>query len=71
MNKSSFKSVRVERSTSLDKDGEFCVTVLAGIERVLQKMLFNSRVMGNDLRCAVCLAGTGKIKAVSGKNDGF
>ena len=65
--KSSFKSGKVERSMSSGKDREFGVTVLAGTGRVFQKMLFNSRVMGNDLRSAVFLAGTDKIRAILGR----
>ena len=57
----------MERSTSSGKDREFDVTVLAGTGRVFQKMLSNSRVMGNYLKSAVCLAGMGKIKAVLGR----
>ena len=61
--KRSFKTGEVERSTSSGKDGEFVVTVLAGTERVFQKMLFNSvdAVIGDDLRSTVCLAGTGNL----------
>ena len=62
--KRSFKSGEVEKSTSSGRDIEFGVTVLAGTGRVFQKMLSNSRVMGNDLRSAVFLAGTGKIRAM-------
>ena len=62
--KRSFNSGEMERSTSSGKDREFGVTVLAGIRRVFQEMLSNSRVMGGDLRSAVFFAGTGKIKAI-------
>ena len=62
-----FKSGEVERSTSTNKDREFGVTVLAGTGRVFQKMLSNSRVMGDNLTSAVFLAGTGKIRAILGK----
>ena len=48
----------MEKSTSSGKDKEFGVTL------VLQKVLSNIRVMDNKLRRAVCLAGTGKIRAV-------
>ena len=61
----SFKSGDVEGSTSSGKDREFGVTVLAGTGRVFQTMLSNSRVMGDDLRKAVFLTGTGKIRAIS------
>ena len=54
----------MERNTSSGKDREFGVTVLAGQGRVLLEMLSNSRVMGADLRSAVFLAGTGKIRAI-------
>ena len=54
----------MERNTSSGKDREFGVTVLAGTGSVFQKMLSNSRVMGNNLRGPVCLAGMGKIRAV-------
>ena len=53
----------MERSTSSGKDREFGVTVLAGFP----KDLSNSRIMGNDLRGAVCLAGTRKIRAILGR----
>ena len=66
-NRSSFNSEMVERSTSMSKDKEFGVTVLAGTEKVFQKMLCHSRVMGNNLRDSVCLTGTGKIRAVLGR----
>ena len=68
--KRSFKSREAERSEikranmSLSKDRECSVTVLAGTGRVFQKMLSNGRVMGSDLRSAVSLAGTGKIRAI-------
>ena len=62
--KRSFKSGEVERSTSSGKDREFGVAVLASTGRVFQKMLSNSRVMGGDLRSAVFLASTGKIRAI-------
>ena len=48
--------------TYLGKDREFGVTVLAGTGRVFQKMPSNSRVMGDNLRGAVYLAGNGKIR---------
>ena len=55
----------MEKSTSFSgKDREFGVTVLAGTERVFQKMLSNGRVIDDDLRSAVFLAGTGKIRAI-------
>ena len=54
----------MERSTSSGKYKEFDITVLVGTGRVFQNMLSNSRVMGDNLRGAVCLAGTGKIRAV-------
>ena len=57
----------MERSTSSGKDREFGVTILAGTGRVFQKMLLNSRVMADDLRNAVFLAGTGKIRAILGR----
>ena len=57
----------MERSTSSGKDREFADTVLAGTERIFQKMLSNSRVMGDDLRSAICFAGTEKIRTVLGK----
>ena len=57
----------MEKSMSLGKDREFGVTVLTGTERVVQKMLFNSRDMGNNLRSAICLAGMGKIRVVLGR----
>ena len=57
----------MERSTSSGKDKEFCVTILADTGRVFQKMLSNSRVIGDDLRGAVCLADMGKIRAVLGR----
>ena len=57
----------MKRSTSSGKDREFGVTVLAGTGRVLQRMLPNSRVMGDNLRGAVFLVGTGKIRAVLGR----
>ena len=63
----SFKSGKAERSTSSGKDREFDVTVLAGIGRDFQKMLSNSRVMDDNLRGAVFLAGMGKIRAVLGR----
>ena len=56
----------MEKSMFLGKDREFSVTVLAGTGRVFQKMLSNSRVMGNDLRSAVLLAGTRKIRVILG-----
>ena len=56
----------MERSTSSGKEKEFAVTVLAGTGRIFQKMLSNSRVMGDSLR-GVCLAGTGRIRAVIGR----
>ena len=62
--KRSFKSGGGERNTSSAKDREFSVTVLAGTGKVFQKMLSNSRIMGGDLRSAVFLAGTGKIRAI-------
>ena len=43
------------------------VCLLAGTGRVFQKTLSNSRVMGDDLRSAVFLAGTGKIGAILGR----
>ena len=64
-------SGEVEISTSLGKDREFDVTVLAGTGRVFQKMLFNIRVMDNDLRSALCLAGTEKKTQVLGKTMVF
>ena len=64
LDKRNFKSREVEGSTSSGKDREFDVTVLAGTVRVFQKMLSNSRIMGNDLRCAVFLAGMGKIRVI-------
>ena len=54
----------MDRSTFSGKDREFGVVVLAGIERVFQKMLPNSRVMGNNLRSVVFFTGTGKIRAI-------
>ena len=62
--KPSFKNGDVERSTSSGKDKEFGVTLLAGTGRVFQEMLANSRVMGDNLRSAVFLAATGKIRAI-------
>ena len=56
----------MERITFSSKNREFDITVLAGTSWVFQKMLSNSRVMGNDLRSAVFLAGTGKIRAILG-----
>ena len=56
----------MEIITSTSKDREFGVTVLAGTGKVFQKMLSYSKVMGNNLRVGVCLAGTGGIKAVLG-----
>ena len=53
--KRSFKGGELERSTSLGKDKEFGVTVLAA-GRVFQKRLSNSRIMGDDLRSADFLA---------------
>ena len=49
---------------SLGKDREFGVIVLADTERVFQKMLSNSRVMSNNLRGAVCLAGMRNIRVI-------
>ena len=57
----------MERSMSLGKDREFVVTVLAGTKRVFQKMLSNSRIRGGDLKIAVFLAGTGKIRVILGR----
>ena len=57
----------MERNTSTSKNREFGVTVLAGTERVFQKILSNSRVMSNNLRGAVCLSGTGIIRAILGR----
>ena len=54
----------MERNTSTSKNREFGVTVLAGTERVFQKILSNSRVMSNNLRGAVCLSGTEIIRAI-------
>ena len=54
----------MERSISSGKDRKFGVTMLAGKGKVFQKMLSNSRVMENNLRSAVCLVGTGKIRVV-------
>ena len=62
--KRNFKSGEVERNTSSGKDREFGVIVLAGTGRVFQKMLSNSRVMASDLRSAVFLAGTEKVRAI-------
>ena len=62
--KSSFKSQKVERITASGKNKEFRVTVLAGTGRVFQKMPSNSRIMGGDLRIAVFLEGTGKIRVI-------
>ena len=42
---------------------EFGITVFTGTGRVLQNMS-NSRVVGDNLRGAVYLAGMGKIRAV-------
>ena len=52
---------------SLGLNRELFVTVLAGTGRVFEKMLCNSRVMGNNLRGSVCLAGMGKIRVVLGR----
>ena len=52
-----------KKLTSSGNDRKFGVTVLAGTGSVFQKMLSNSRVMGDNLRGAICLAGTGKIRA--------
>ena len=60
--KRNFKSGEVERNMSSGKNREF--GVLAGTGRVFQKMLSNSRVMASDLRSAVFLAGTEKIRAI-------
>ena len=57
----------MERNTSTSKNREFGVTVLAGTGKVFQKILSNSRVMGNNLRGAVCLSGTGIIRAILGR----
>ena len=57
----------MERSMFLGKDREFGVIVLAGTEKVFQKMLSNNRVTSNGLRGAVCLAGIRKVKAVLGR----
>ena len=65
--KRSIKGGEVERSTSSGKDREFGVTVLAETGRIFQKMLSDSRIMGDDLRSAVFLSGTAKIRAILGK----
>ena len=62
--KCSFNCREVEKSSSLGKDREFVITVLAGTGRVFQKMLFNGRVISNNLRTAIFLAGMGKIRAI-------
>ena len=62
--KISFKSGQVKRSTSSGKDREFCVTVLAGVWDIFQKMPSNSRNDGNNLRDAASLTGKEKIRAV-------
>ena len=62
--KRSFKSREVEKSTSSGKNRKFGVTVLPDTGRVFQEMLSNSKVIGSDLRSAVFLAGTGKIRAI-------
>ena len=64
--KTCFESRKVE-SMSLGKGREFGVTVLAGTERVFQKMLSNSKIICNKLRGVVCLAGTRKIRVIFGK----
>ena len=64
--KHSIKSVEVERSIYTGKDREFDVTVLAGTGKVFQKMLSNSRIMGDDLRSAGFLAGMEKIRVILG-----
>ena len=48
------------------KDREFGVTVLAGTGRVFQKMLSNSRIMGDDLKSAVFLVNMRKIRVILG-----
>ena len=57
----------MERNTSTSKNREFGVTVWAGTRRVFQMILSNSKVMGNNLRSAVCLSGTGIIRAILGR----
>ena len=58
---------KMERSTFSGNDREFGVTVLAGTRRVFQKMLSNSRIMDDDLRSAIFLTSTGKIRAILGR----
>ena len=67
---SSFKSKQMEKSVALGKEKEFGITVSAGTGRVWQKILSNSRVMSDNLKGDVCLAGTGKVRAILKRNNG-
>ena len=52
------------KSTSSGKDKKFGVIVLGGTGKFFQKLLFNRRDSGDNLRDVVYLAGMAKIRAI-------